>query len=100
MILVIQTFITVWNDFMTGYLYLPSHPTLALGLQQMQAQFVDYGNDYPVMFAGIILAMIPDLVCLHIGLEALEVQFVCSDGVVAQPAFQLQVGMVLAVNHR
>ena len=62
MILVIQTFITVWNDFMTGYLYLPSHPTLALGLQQMQAQFVDYGNDYPVMFAGIILAMIPVLI--------------------------------------
>lgn len=61
MILVIQNFIGVWNDFMTGYLYLPSHPTLALGLQQMQAQFVDYGNDYPVMFAGVILAMIPVL---------------------------------------
>ena len=59
MILVIQNFIGVWNDFMTGYLYLPSHPTLALGLQQMQAQFVDYGNDYPVMFAGVLLAMIP-----------------------------------------
>ena len=40
------------------------------------------------------------LVRLHIGLEALEVQFVCSDGVVAQPTFQLQVSMVLAVNHR
>ena len=62
MILVIQTFITTWNDYMTGYLYLPSHPTLALGLQQMQAQFVDFGSDYPVMFAGIILAMIPVLV--------------------------------------
>lgn len=59
---VIQTFINVWNDYMTGYLYLPSHPTLALGLQQMQAQFVDYGNDVPVMFAGIVLSMIPILV--------------------------------------
>ena len=59
MIIIIQTFISVWNDYMTGYLYLPSHPTLALGLQQMQAQFVTYGNDYPVMFAGIILSMIP-----------------------------------------
>ena len=59
MILVIQSVITVWNDYMTGYLYLPSHPTLALGLQQMQAQFVDFGNDYPVMFAGVLLSLIP-----------------------------------------
>lgn len=62
MINVINQFITIWNDYMTPYLYLPSHPTLALGLQQMQAQFVDYGNDYPVMFAGVILSMIPVLI--------------------------------------
>lgn len=62
MLFVIRTFIGVWNDYMTGYLYLPSHPTLALGLQQMQAQFVDYGNDVPVMFAGVVLSMIPILI--------------------------------------
>lgn len=62
MITVITSVITTWNDYMTGYLYLPNHPTLALGLQQMQAMFVDFGNDYPVMFAGIILSMIPVLV--------------------------------------
>lgn len=61
LIFVVQTVITTWNDYMTGYMYLPSHPTLALGLQQMQAQFVDFGADYPVMFAGIVLAMIPVL---------------------------------------
>lgn len=61
MITVITSVITTWNDYMTGYLYLPSHPTLALGLQQMQAVFVDFGNDYPVMFAGVILSMIPIL---------------------------------------
>lgn len=60
-IFLVQSVIAVWNDYMTGYMYLPSHPTLALGLQQMQAQFVDFGADYPVMFAGIILAMIPVL---------------------------------------
>ena len=59
LIFLVQSVITVWNDYMTGYMYLPNHPTLALGLQQMQAQFVDFGADYPVMFAGIILAMIP-----------------------------------------
>lgn len=62
MINVVTTVIAVWNDYMTGYLYLPSHPTLALGLQQMQAVFVDYGNDYPVMFAGVVLSMIPILI--------------------------------------
>lgn len=61
-ITVITSVITTWNDYMTGYLYLPNHPTLALGLQQMQAMFVDFGNDYPVMFAGIILSMVPVLV--------------------------------------
>lgn len=58
-ITVLRAFIATWNEFMEPYLYLPSHPTLALGLQQMQKQFVDFGNDYPVMFAGVILAMIP-----------------------------------------
>lgn len=62
LITVVSSVITTWNDYMTGYLYLPNHPTLALGLQQMQAMFVDFGNDYPVMFAGIILSMIPVLV--------------------------------------
>lgn len=62
LITVVNTVINVWNDYMTGYLYLPNHPTLALGLQQMQAQFVDFGNDYPIMFAGVILSMIPVLI--------------------------------------
>ena len=62
LITVVNTVIGVWNDYMTGYLYLPNHPTLALGLQQMQAQFVDFGNDYPIMFAGVILSMIPVLI--------------------------------------
>lgn len=59
LVLLIQGFINNWNDYMTGYLYLPSHPTLALGLQQMQAKFVDFGGDYPVMFAGAILSLLP-----------------------------------------
>ena len=51
-----------WNDYMTGYLYLPEHPTIALGLQQMQTTYVSFKNDSPIMFAGIILAMIPILI--------------------------------------
>lgn len=60
-IFLITSFITIWGDFMTSYLYLPSHPTFALGLQQMQAQFVDFGNDYPVMFAALVVSLIPVL---------------------------------------
>lgn len=62
MITVINTFIGGWNDYLNPYMYLPSHPVLALGLQQLQAQFVYYGNDYPVMFAGILIVMIPVLI--------------------------------------
>ena len=62
LIQIIQGIIVTWNDYMGPYLMLPSHPTLAIGLQQMQAQFVDFGNDYPVMFAGIILAILPILI--------------------------------------
>ena len=60
-IFMVTSFITVWNDFMTSYLYLPNHPTFALGLQQMQSQFVDFGNDYPVMFAALVVSFIPVL---------------------------------------
>lgn len=61
LLFIVTSFITTWGDFMTPYLYLPSHPTFALGLQQMQAQFVDFGNDYPVMFAAVVISLIPIL---------------------------------------
>lgn len=60
-IFLVQSFIATWGDYMTPYLYLPNHPTFALGLQQMQAQFVDFGNDYPVLFAAIVISLIPVL---------------------------------------
>ena len=58
--------IATWNDYMTGYLFLPEHPTIALGLQQMQTTYVNFGNDYPVMFAGIVLSMIPVFIIFSI----------------------------------
>lgn len=62
LLFLVNSFIATWGDFMTPYLYLPSHPTFALGLQQMQAQFVDFGNDYPVMFAAVVISLIPILI--------------------------------------
>lgn len=56
---VITSIIAVWNDYMTAYIFLPNHPTIALGLQQLQRTADVHGSDYPLMFAGIILTMIP-----------------------------------------
>ncbi|MBQ2987448.1 MAG: carbohydrate ABC transporter permease [Tyzzerella sp.] len=56
---VITSIIAVWNDYMTAYIFLPTHPTIALGLQQLQRTADVHGSDYPLMFAGIILTMLP-----------------------------------------
>jgi len=56
---VISSIIAVWNDYMTAYIFLPTHPTIALGLQQLQRTADVHGSDYPLMFAGIVLTMIP-----------------------------------------
>ena len=56
---VISSIIAVWNDYMTAYIFLPNHPTIALGLQQLQSTVSVSGLDYPLMFAGIVLTMIP-----------------------------------------
>ncbi len=59
---IISCVIGTWNDFMDPYLFTPSKPTIALGLQQMQKTFVTFGNDYPLLYAGIILMLIPILI--------------------------------------
>lgn len=56
---IISGIIAVWNDYMTAYIFLPTHPTIALGLQQLQRTADVHGSDYPLMFAGIILTMLP-----------------------------------------
>ncbi len=56
---IISGVIAVWNDYMTAYVFLPTHPTIALGLQQLQRTADVHGSDYPLMFAGIILTMVP-----------------------------------------
>ncbi len=53
--------ITLWNDYSTPYLFMPSHYTLAVGLNQLQTEFIGNGN-YPMMFASVIFALIPVLI--------------------------------------
>ena len=63
---IIFAIIGVWNDYMTAYIFLPSHPTLALGLQQLQRAADVRGSDYPLMFAGIVLTMLPVFIVFSI----------------------------------
>ncbi len=53
--------ITLWNDYSTPYLFMPSHYTLAVGLNELQGEFTGKGN-YPMMFASFIVALIPVLI--------------------------------------
>jgi ABC-type glycerol-3-phosphate transport system permease component len=55
-------FIGKWNDYMSCLLYLPTrYVTLAGGIYQYQTKVAQGGN-YPVLFAGIFLSLIPVVV--------------------------------------
>lgn len=53
--------IALWNDYSTPYLFMPSHYTLAVGLYELQSEFLGNG-DYPSMFATVIIALVPVLI--------------------------------------
>lgn len=56
--LCITGFIGVWNSYEAVLLYLPSYPTLAVGIFKVQEQFE---SDKPVYFAALIISVIPVL---------------------------------------
>lgn len=58
-------FIGKWNDYMAPMLYLSKMPTLALGLFRYRT-IVERSGEYPVLFAGLILCMIPILILFAI----------------------------------
>ena len=64
--LYILSFIGTWNDYMTPYLYLPSHETLATGIYRLQNRLTQgndkYQNDYPKLFASMIISVLPVLI--------------------------------------
>ena len=53
-------FIGKWNDYMSPLLYLPKMPTLMVGLFRYRT-IVERSGNYPVLFAGLIMCMIPIL---------------------------------------
>ena len=57
----VMGFIGTWNDFSGPYLFLPSHPTLGVGVKLISDK-INQGHSYPELFANIILMLIPMLV--------------------------------------
>lgn len=64
----IITFIGLWNDFFTPYLFLSNHPSLAVGIQKLSDEITIGANasDYPALFAAMMLATIPIIITFAI----------------------------------
>ncbi len=55
-------FITFWNDYQTPLVYLPSHPTIAVGMYEMSRTTVNGMSSVPMRMAGSMMMLIPILV--------------------------------------
>ncbi len=77
-------FIGVWNEYMTPYLYLPSYQTFSTGIYYMQQQITTgssaYYNDYPKLFAAIIITILPVIVIFVVFQEKI-MQFSLGGGI-------------------
>ena len=58
--------ISTWNDYSSPFLFLPSHPTLAVGIKRIgdliSSGSMQYGNDWPKLYATMILSILPILI--------------------------------------
>lgn len=71
----LTSFIGVWGEYYNLLLYLPSYPTLMVGLYMYQTIETRYLN-YPVLFAGLFLSMAPIMVIFFIyQKKILDLQF-------------------------
>lgn len=59
-------FISYWNDYQTVLLYLPSWPTLSLGLYDLSTTTIQVLKNTPVKVAGCMIVMIPTLIIFAI----------------------------------
>ena len=60
--LLLLSFISTWNDYLTPYLYLDRNPTIALGLYRFEIVIRQGSANYPLFFAGVLVSMLPVLV--------------------------------------
>jgi N-acetylglucosamine transport system permease protein len=61
----IMAVISGWNNYTTPILYLDKMPTLASGLYYFN-QAIQYVDNKPAYFAGVIMSMIPALILFTI----------------------------------
>lgn len=59
--LFVVTCVGMWNDYMIPILFLPSHYTIPAGLYIYQIES-ERMLDYPLLFSGVLISMIPILV--------------------------------------
>ncbi len=55
--------IVLWNDYSTPFLFMSSHKTLAVGLQELQAS---HTSEYPLVFSAVMVAVIPIVILFAI----------------------------------
>ncbi len=55
-------FITFWNDYQTPLVYLPSYPTIAVGMYEMSITTVNGMSSTPMRMAGSMMMLIPILI--------------------------------------
>ena len=63
MIYVINTFVSLWNDYSTALVWFPSSPTLAYGLYRLSS--IGSGNTaagVPVQCATCVFAAVPSVI--------------------------------------
>ena len=60
--LMITSFVGAWNDYNTPLLYMKKYPTAALGIYAFRTESLYLGNSMPLMFAAIIMTIIPSIV--------------------------------------
>lgn len=60
--LYILSFISIWNDYSSSLIYLPSTPTLAYGLYVFQYDAAKYEATLPEILAGFAICSIPSVV--------------------------------------
>lgn len=61
-------FITYWNDYQTPLIYLPSHPTIALGMYRMSYISISELATIPMRMTAAVFMLVPTLVlfaCFH-----------------------------------
>lgn len=64
-------FISLWNDYQTPMLYIPSYPTLAYGMYQFEFNSNNMLSSVPMKLAGCMIVMLPVLIIFLIFHERL-----------------------------